>query len=180
VRNRVHIFGASGSGTSSLGRAIAVKHDLAFFEADDFFWQPSDPPYQHARERSERQRVLTEALSGSSRWVLAGSVSGWGDAAIPFFDLAVFITTPTLTRLARLRARESERFGMRILEQGDMYQHHEAFMAWASKYDDGPSEMRSRVRHEAWLSGLPCPIARVEGSLPLDSLCAHVSTAMAA
>ncbi|MDO8793041.1 MAG: hypothetical protein Q7J25_00290, partial [Vicinamibacterales bacterium] len=148
--------------------------------ADELFWQPSDPPYQHPRDAPERQRLLTEALSGSSGWVLAGSIAHWGDVAIPFLELAVFVTTPTVTRLARLRTREAERFGARIREGGDMFEQHRAFMGWASRYDSGPAPMRSRTLHEAWLAALPCPVTRVDGALSLDVICAQVSAAMAA
>ncbi len=180
MRERVHVFGASGSGTSSLGRALATRHALPFFDADEFFWQPSDPPYQQPREAVARQRLLAEALSGSARWVLAGSISHWGDIAVPLIELAVFVTTPTATRLARLRARETARFGTRISEGGDMHEQHEAFMNWASRYDDGPAQMRSRSLHEEWVALIPCPVVRLDGSLPLDVLCAQASTAMAA
>jgi len=180
MRERVHILGASGSGTSSLGRTLAARHGLSFFDADDFFWQPSDPPYQHPRDALERQLLLTKALSGATGWVLAGSISHWGDAVVPFIDLAVFITAPTDVRLARLRLRETERFGARLLEGGDMYEQHRAFIGWASRYDDGPAPMRSRALHEAWLAELACPVVRVDGSLSLEELCVQISEAMAA
>lgn len=67
MRERIHIFGASGSGTSTLGREIAARFDLNFFEADDFYWLPSDPPYQRARDRMARQRLSIDALSGQTR-----------------------------------------------------------------------------------------------------------------
>ncbi len=144
-RARIHIFGASGSGVSSLGRAIATRYSLAYFDADDFYWAPTDPPYHQPREREERRRLLLEALTVTPRWVLAGSIAGWGDIAIGLFDLAVFVTAPTDVRLRRLRAREEARFGDRLLENGDMHQNHERFMAWAAQYDEGSTEMRSRV-----------------------------------
>lgn len=161
---RIHIFGASGSGTSTIGRVIAEQHGLTYFDADDFYWEPSDPPYQQARERSERQRLLIERLSDTPRWVLSGSVSGWGDVVLHLFDLAVFVTAPTAIRLERLRRREEGQFGERVLETGDMSQNHREFLTWASGYDDGGIDMRSRRLHEEWLSRLPCPVIRVDGS----------------
>lgn len=109
MRERIRVFGASGSGSSTIGRAIAEQYGLTYFETDNFFWQPTDPPYQQARERSERQRLLLERLSDTPRWVLSGSVSGWGDVVIDLFDLAVFVVTPTPIRLERLHHREMAR-----------------------------------------------------------------------
>jgi cytidylate kinase len=179
MRTRIHIFGASGSGTSTISRAVAEEHGLSCFEADDFFWEVTDPPFRQARKRSERQRLLIEALSGKSHWVLAGSIVAWGDVVIGLFDLAVFVTAPTAVRLERLRAREAARFGDRLLENGDMHQEHQDFLAWASQYDGGGIDMRSRRMHEEWVARLPCPVVRVDGAKDVRVVCAQLSAAIA-
>jgi adenylate kinase family enzyme len=179
MRERIHVFGASGSGTSTLGREIAARFDLAFFEADDFFWLPTDPPYQRVLGRPQRQTLLMGALSGAPRWVLAGSICGWGDVAMGLFDLAVFVVTPTDIRLERLRAREQARFGERILEGGDMRQHHGTFLAWAAAYDEGSTDVRSRRMHEEWLGRLECAVMRVDGARPAGIALEEVSAAIA-
>jgi adenylate kinase family enzyme len=102
---RVHLVGASGSGTTTLGRALAGRRGCPHLDTDDFFWLPSDPPFQHVRERGERQALLGAALQGSSGWVLSGSLCGWGDMFIPQFELVIFLWVPPAVRLARLRAR---------------------------------------------------------------------------
>ncbi len=38
---KIHVFGASGSGVSTLGKALAVELHLPFFDADDFYWKKS-------------------------------------------------------------------------------------------------------------------------------------------
>jgi adenylate kinase family enzyme len=179
MRERLLIFGASGSGTSTLGGQIAAIHGLTLFDVDDFFWEMTDPPFQQARERSERRRLLMEALSSERRWVLSGSICGWGDAAIPLFDLAVFVITPTALRLERLHARERRRFGDRLSANGDMHKQHEDFLAWAAQYDEGPISMRSRLLHEEWLNKLGCPVVRVDGSCPIEVLENQITVAMA-
>ncbi|HIP76906.1 MAG TPA: adenylate kinase, partial [Kiloniellaceae bacterium] len=55
---RLHITGASGSGTSTLGRALSEHLGIAQFDTDDFYWQPSDPPYTVKRSAEERLRLL--------------------------------------------------------------------------------------------------------------------------
>lgn len=50
---------------------------------------------------------------------MSGSICGWDTSFIPMFDLAVFLRTPTEVRIQRLRTREYEEFGNRILEGGD-------------------------------------------------------------
>jgi hypothetical protein len=58
---RVHIFGASGSGTSSLAAVLAAKHGHRHLDTDDFFWLPTDPPYEQPRPRAARLALLRDA-----------------------------------------------------------------------------------------------------------------------
>ena len=84
--------------------------------------------------------------------------------AIPLFELVVFLAIPHDVRMARLRQREHERFGKRILSEGDMYEQSQALFTWAASYDDGGLDIRSRQRHDQWLRTLPCPIICFEGA----------------
>ena len=38
---RIHILGASGSGTTTLGRALAERLQCRHFDTDDYFWLPT-------------------------------------------------------------------------------------------------------------------------------------------
>jgi adenylate kinase family enzyme len=165
---RIHILGASGSGTTTLGRALAERLQCPHFDTDDYFWLPTDPPYTRQRERTERAQLLMDDLTAQEQWVLSGSLCGWGDVAIPLFGLVIFLAIPQDIRMARLRQREHERFGERILPGGDMYESSQAFLAWAASYDDGGLDMRSRRRHDQWLSTLPCPIICIEGEYTIE------------
>jgi cytidylate kinase len=62
-------------------------------------------------------------------WMLSGSLCGWGDVAIPLFELVIFLAIPQAIRMERLRQREHQRFGERILPGGDMYEVSQAFLA---------------------------------------------------
>lgn len=41
----IHIYGASGSGTSTIGKYISNKLGFYFMDTDDYFWQATNPPY---------------------------------------------------------------------------------------------------------------------------------------
>ena len=165
---RIHLLGASGSGTTTLGRALAERLQCPHFDVDDYFWVPTDPPFTHQRERTERQQLLMDDLTTHDAWVVSGSLCGWGDVAIPLFELVVFLWVPHDIRMARLCRREHERFGKRILPGGDMYESSQAFLAWAASYDEGGLDMRSRRLHEEWLGMLPCPILCFEGEYTIE------------
>lgn len=166
--DRIHIFGASGSGTSTLGAALSERFGYAHLDTDSFFWEPTDPPYRQLREVDARRRMLGEALDGSSRWVLTGSLCGWGDIFIPRFELAVFLFVPHEMRMARLIARERRRFGAAIEPGGPQYQQYRDFIAWAEKYDTADESMRSLRLHQRWLAALPCTTVRIDGPLAVD------------
>jgi adenylate kinase family enzyme len=164
--DRVHILGASGSGTTTLAMALSTRFGYVHLDTDDYFWQPTVPRFQRPRERQERQALLGAALDAHSRWVLSGSLCGWGDIFIPRFDLVIFLWVPDEIRLARLEEREHRRYGRDALAPGGArHEAYRAFMDWAAAYEDGADDMRSRRRHETWLATLPCPCTRLEGNL---------------
>lgn len=116
----------------------------------------------------KRLQRLQAALAPHQRWVLSGSLSGWGDRLIQHFDVVVFLAVPAKVRLARLTARQRERYGAAIDADGPMQQAHRAFLDWAALYDDGDETMRSRQRHETWLKDLTCPVIRLEGTQSVE------------
>jgi adenylate kinase family enzyme len=166
---RVHLVGASGAGTTTLGRALATTLGVPHHDTDDFFWAPTDPPFRQIRERQARQAMLGEALARTPGWVLSGSLCGWGDRFIPLFDLVVFLWIPPDIRLARLRAREHARHGAAVAPGGVMHETSQEFLAWAASYDEGlePPE-RCRRLHEEWLAALPCPVVRFHDAGSVD------------
>ena len=172
---RIHITGASGSGTTTLGLALCERLGVRHFDTDDYYWLATDPPFVEPVPMPERLEALVADLEAAHAWVLSGSLF-WGDALIPRFDLVVFLLVPTGVRLARLRRREEQAFGREALEPGGrMHENHTAFLEWAASYDDGDLDMRSRARHEAWLRDLPCPVLRLEGETSVEKQVAAVA-----
>ncbi|MCL2647833.1 MAG: AAA family ATPase [Phycisphaerales bacterium] len=155
--NRIHITGASGCGTTTLGQALAKQLQFAVLDADDFFWEPTTPPYQKKRNRPDRLAMILQALSNHPQAIVSGSICGWGDALEQSFDLVIFLTVRTEVRIKRLLAREQAKLG---------YIDHE-FITWAGQYDTGGLEMRSRALHEKWLAEMICPIIRLDGENPI-------------
>ena len=173
---RVHIVGASGSGTTTLGAALAERAGACHLDTDDYFWLPTDPPFETPRPRTERLERLETDLDASPAWVLSGSLCGWGDLLVGRFELVIFLFVATGVRLSRLRDRERREFGCEALAPGGrMHANHVAFMEWAAGYDDGDLEMRSLARHTAWLSDLRCPVLHLDGEMAVGD---QVSEAM--
>lgn len=164
AKRLIHLYGASGSGTSSLGRYIAEKSGCFFMDTDDYYWAPTNPPFTLKRTPEERLELINKELEKHEKVVLSGSLVGWGDELIPDITFAIRVVTDTDTRLQRIKQREKARFGARIEQGGDMYETHVEFLKWASEYDTGGINMRSKLRHDEWQKLLTCPICIVDGS----------------
>ncbi len=160
---RVHIFGAAGCGSSTLGWALARRLACQHLDMDDVCWRPTAPPFRSKRTTPERIRLLSDATTSSQQWVLSGSIAGWGDALIPQFDLVVFLYVPTEVRLARLQCRERARFGTALDPGGAMHSPHQAFLRWSAGYDPGLSGGRTLWADATWLGYLPCPVMVLVG-----------------
>jgi adenylate kinase family enzyme len=165
---RTLITGASGSGTSTLARAVGARLQIAALDADTYFWLPTSPPFTRKREPQQRLAMIQHDLGAVTDSVLAGSIVDWGAELEDSFGLIVFLTVPAAIRVARLRVREAQ-----LLGHADP-----AFLAWAAQYDEGRLEGRSRPKHEHWLAARRCPLLRIDGDIALEDSTARVIDAM--
>lgn len=167
---RINILGASGSGASTVGRTVATALSIPHFDSDDYYHAPSDPPFQNQRPAAERYELMRRDLSPTASWVLSGGVAGWDPYPELDFTCVVFLHVPAEVRLQRLRQREQERFGERVLPGGDMYAAHEEFIHWASRYDIGDVDGKTLARHEAYLQEQTCSVLRFVGTLSVEAI----------
>ena len=167
---RVHVFGASGSGTSTLGAALAGHLCVPHLDVDDFYWKKTEPPYRVKVPPPERVRAIRAAICDDDEWVLSGSIVSWGGPLLPTLTQAVFLELDAPLRMARLRARERERYGARIEPGGDMQAAHDAFMEWAARYDTASGGQRCRPVHLSWMARLDCPVTTLDAARPVEAL----------
>lgn len=175
MARRIHITGASGTGTSTLARALATALDTQAFDTDDFYWRPSDPPFLEKRPPAERLALMEEVFLPRRDWVLSGSFTGWGDPVIGRLTHVIFLTLAPGPRLARLRARERRRLGA---GRDALPEAARGFLDWAMGYDDPAFPGRSRRGHEAWLARLGCPVLRLDAAPPPEALAAEALAAL--
>ena len=171
---RIHILGASGSGTSTLGSELAGRLGVRHVDSDSLYWLPTDPPYTTLRPAEERQALLLRTLPVTSHWVFSGAATKWAAPLEAHYDLVVFLRLDPAVRMARLRRREAARFGARILPGGDMAATNTAFIEWAEAYDTAGSLRRGLTTHEAWLADQHAPVLRLDSGAPVEHLVAEV------
>jgi adenylate kinase family enzyme len=165
---KLHIFGASGTGVSTLGEALSAALGLPYFDCDAYFWETSDPPFTQRRPPAVRDAQLAHDLAATQSWIVGGSIVGWGEQWLAAFDLVVFLWLPPPLRLQRLLQREHHRYGARLLADPSQAARTQAFLAWAAGYDtNSTGGTRTLANHTAWLARFACPVLELRGDLPV-------------
>ena len=100
--------------------------------------------------------MLKRDIDNNNNVIISGFLVGWADEIIPLITLAIRLVTSSDVRLKRINEREFNKYGNRILPQGDMYEQYWKFIERASKYDDGDYTVRSKKLHDLWQEKLNC------------------------
>ena len=162
MKNRIHIFGATGSGTSSIGKAVCAQIGYKHFDSDNYLWLPTEEPFTVTRSPEEYISLMGNDLTNDDKWILSGHVSfGLGDIYSPLYELVVYIYVPTDIRMERLQKREYERYGDEVLPGGNRYESFCKFLEYAAGYDTATTLGRNLHKHEKWLTGVKCSVLRI-------------------
>ncbi|MEM1429415.1 MAG: hypothetical protein AAGG09_08150 [Pseudomonadota bacterium] len=175
-RHRIHIFGPSGAGTSTLGRVLAIRLETQHFDTDDFYWEPSDPPFRVKRSVTERRALMEAVFLPRSDWVLSGSLDSWSDGIADRFTAAVFLTLDAETLHGRLHNRERRRYGAAMEPGGAFHEECSAFLHWAAGYERGARPGRSLARHRSWAETLTCPVLELSAAARPDALADRIES----
>ena len=166
---KINIIGASGTGKTTLAKAVGVKFQCAHFDSDNYYHYPTDPPFQKQRSPEDRLNLLMSDLNKHQAWVLSGGAGVWNPAPPVDYSLIVFLYLAPEIRLERLRRRELQLYGARIQSGGDMEMDHKEFMRWTAGYDDGSAEGTNTLPcHTDFLKRVKCPILKLEGPMSTE------------
>ena len=163
------IFGAPGSGQTSIGRELAMQLGFTHIDLDDYHWRwDTEIPYTIFRPAEERIEHLIHDLSDCDFFLMSGSMWSMRKIFEPLFDMAVLVTVPAEIRAERIRLRETNRWGNRILPGGDMYETNKDYSKdWlerALEYDTAEPSQFGLKQHEQWINELTCPVLRIDGT----------------
>lgn len=163
---KLHILGASCSGVTTLGKALASHLQIPYFDSDEYFWEKTNPPFTTRRSLALRNQMLSTDISQSNSWIIGGSLLKW-DLEIDF-DLIVFLYIPHEVRMERLRKRELERYGDIIFTDPARNQQYNDFLNWANGYDDNTTQGRTLAAHESWLTEQNCSVLEIRGDYSVE------------
>ena len=182
--NGIAIIGLNGAGKSTLAHVLAKK--LHYFEIDvEDYYLPAQRssrinalegktsadanfiPYLSPKAKSEVEFAIRKDINCYPQFVLSGVTLNWSESILSQIDIVFYLHVPLNERLQRIRSREAQRFGSRILPGGDMYDQHIEFL--------NKVENRSEQEITRSLENLSCPVVNVEKLLPLrnDTLVIH-------
>jgi len=166
----IHIFGASGSGSTTLAKAISSKHGYHFIDTDDAIWEKTDLPFSTKKSEQDSQKYIRNEMAKHAKCVISGAFVGWGDIFKDKIDLFVYLHLPLPVRLERIQKRELNRFGKRIMPGGDLYFQHTDFLNWVSQYETASVHVRGQKQHESWLEKVAVPVIKIEQEKSIDDL----------
>ena len=147
-------------------------------DVDDYYWAQTAVPFQTKIPLEERSEYLRRDLRAQENVMVSGSLVSWGPYWLRAFDYGVFLHLPAAIRMARLRAREVERYGTALLHDPQLKAQSDTFLAWAARYDDPSFDGRSITQHQQWIDRLSYPVLAIEGDLSTKQQIAVVEEAI--
>jgi len=171
---KILIFGASGSGTTTLGKEIEKRTTFVHLDIDDYYWEKTTPPFQEKIPLKQRNQNLKTDFEKHENAIISGSMVSWGKEWQSSFDLALFITLNNSERMERLKKREVERYGEKLLTDKNIQQNSNAFLEWANQYENPIFDGRSLKIHMNWLKLLNCKVLNIKGEVALQNKTEHV------
>ncbi|WP_299216672.1 AAA family ATPase [uncultured Aquimarina sp.] len=173
---KILIFGASGSGTTTLAKEIKKRTSFVHLDVDDYYWRKTIPPFQKKVSLIERNKNLKTDFEKFENIIISGSLVSWGKEWETLFDLAVFIRLDHKERMIRLEKRETERYGEKLLTDKKIQGNSKAFLEWANQYENPNFDGRSLRIHNDWIKLLDCEILRIDGKMELNDKIEKVLT----
>ncbi len=100
IPRRILISGVTGSGKTTLAKAVSAKTGLPLIDVDELTWLPGwiEVPYDEQRKRIDQK-------TGEAEWVMDTAYGRWKDIPEGRADLIVCLDYPRWLSFARLLKR---------------------------------------------------------------------------
>lgn len=149
---RILILGNSGSGKSTMARALAGEHGIAHLDLDTIVWVPGEIAVPRPPEAISAD--LARFRDDFPGWVIEGCYSEWIAHLLPYCTELRFLDPGVEACLAnnRRRPHETHKYAT-MAEQEQMF---EALQAWVAGYDTR-DDAWSRAAHQRVFDGFDGP-----------------------
>lgn len=156
------LCGLNGVGKSTLGRILAERLSYQFIDNEDLYFPENDDDYPFANPRSKDEviRLLDAKINADNHFVFAAVKGDYGEKLLAKTDCVVLIEVPKDVRLSRVKNRSIQRFGDRVLGNGDLAKKEDAWFLFVNS--------RPENYVTEWIEEIKCPIIRIDGTLPIE------------
>ena len=175
--NGIAFLGLNGSGKSTLTHALSKQTGYFEMDVEDYYFpqqrdsrrlalennsviendQLDELPFSNPRTKNEVQTAIMESIKAHPRFIISGVTMNWCDEILSRIDIAFWIQTPLEERLKRIQGREEKRFGLRVLDGGDMFEQQIEFREMVKN--------RNLKEVEECAMKLGCPVIVIDGTL---------------
>lgn len=156
------LCGLNGVGKSSIGRMLAKRMSYQFIDNEDLYFPKNDKLYMFSNPRSKEEviHILEEKISKEDKFIFAAVKGNYGEKFLAQIDYVILVEVPKKIRMDRVKMRSAQKFGDRILADGDLAEKENA---WFSLVNSRPENYVTE-----WLETVTCPIIRIDGTLPIE------------
>ncbi|TCT11616.1 shikimate kinase [Natranaerovirga pectinivora] len=158
--NGIIVFGANGSGKSTIARELAEVLNYKYMDIEEYHFIESEIPYTKARTREECLNLMLEDINTHKNFVLSAVTGDFDDYIESMYSFAVLLVAPLEIRIDRVKRRAFVRHGERISEGGDMYKQHLEFVEFV--------RTRTSDRIAQWNEKLKCPVITIDSTKPIS------------
>lgn len=160
--NGVLITGLNGCGKSTVCKILAEKLNFYSMDVEDYYFIKSDIPYSKFHTLEQTKQLMLEDIHKHGNFALATVNCNWGEEIASMCKLAVILRAPLDVRMKRIEKREYEKFGNRVLIDGDLYESQQKFHD--KVFARGEEHMKKQMQF------IKCPIIEIDASLPIENV----------
>lgn len=137
---RIVIFGNSGSGKSSLAKALVRQHEAQHMDLDVIAWEPERPGVRADFEDSSR--ALLRFIEGRDAWVIEGCYSTLLEVAAQYCTEMIFLNPGVEACVANCEARpwEPHKYASREAQDANL----RMLVEWVREYETREDEFSLR------------------------------------
>ncbi len=153
----IHVMGASGAGTSTIGEFLGEKLGFDVIESDFYKWEQTIPEFQVMRPIEESNKLLIDRINSSKNLIISGSLHS-NPVTFDYIDLIVYLKCPTYVRMRRIKRRDKEKGRNSLKQKGEVRENFLGFLYLARHYNSLGLDKRSKASQKWVIDNCHAPV----------------------
>lgn len=169
----IHVMGASGAGTSTIGEFLGEKLGFDVIESDFYKWEQTVPEFQVMRPINESNKLLLERINSSSNLIISGSLHS-NPVTFKYIDLIIYLKCPTFVRMRRIKKRDIEKGRNSLKQEGEIRENFLGFLYLAKHYNSLGLDKRSKASQKWVMENCHAPVIEIWTSRKMNKVKAEI------